>query len=133
MTAARGGHASAPVTSAPRSAKARTPPHRSRATRTCSLARRDGENSLENLSPLLLDRDAVEHVAAIDVHVLDHPPVHFAVGRQLYRGRRLAAVGGTARVREAEHVGATRHLSGDGDGVVALEAPLAKNNGSALC
>src|SRR6185437_13749691 len=69
------------------------------------LARSDRENLVEDLLALVRDRDAVDDVAAIDVHVLDHPAVGLIVGGELDRGGRLAAIGRAAAGGEAEDVG----------------------------
>ena len=84
-------------TSPRRSARARTRCRRSRALRTwlClpdATARISSKISLA----LVLDRHAVEDVAAIDVHVLDHALVHRRVGGELDRRHRLAAIGRAA-------------------------------------
>ena len=57
------------------------------------LARGHAQDKVENLPALFLDGDAIQHVAAIYVHVLDHASVHVAVGGELDRRRRLAAIG----------------------------------------
>jgi hypothetical protein len=62
---------------------------------------------------------AVEDVAAIDVHVLDHPLVHRRVGGELDRRRRLVAEAGAAAGREDHDIGTRRHLAGDRGRVVA--------------
>src|SRR6185312_4738743 len=83
------------------------------------FARSDRENLVEDLLALLGDRDAVDHVAAIDVHVLDHPAVGLVVGGELDRGRRLAAVSRAAAGGEAENVGAPGDLAGRRHRIVA--------------
>src|SRR6185437_16159434 len=75
------------------------------------FARSDRENLVEDLLALLGDRDAVDHVAAIDVHVLDHPAVGLVVGGELDRGRRLAAISRAAAGGETEDVGAAGDLA----------------------
>src|SRR6185437_725295 len=70
------------------------------------FTRSDRENFVEDLLALVSDRDAVDHVAAIDVHVLDHPAVGLVVGGELDRGRRLAAISRAAAGGETDDVGA---------------------------
>src|SRR6516165_129836 len=60
------------------------------------LARGDSEHLLEDLAPLLEHRHAFDDVAAIDVHVVDHAAIHFGIGGELDRRRRLAAIGRAA-------------------------------------
>src|SRR6185369_6844732 len=83
------------------------------------LAGGDAQDGGEDLRAFLLDGDAVEDVAAVDVHVALHAAVDVVVGGELDRGRGLAAVGRAAARREAEHVAAAGHLAGGRDGVVA--------------
>src|SRR5262245_14346784 len=80
--------------------------------------RGDAQYGVENLLPLGLDRDAVENVAAIDIHVVEHAAVNVVVGGELDRRRRLAAIGRAATRRKTEQVAATRHLARRRDGVV---------------
>src|SRR3984885_1524448 len=75
------------------------------------LARSNRENLVEYLLALVGDRDAVKDVAAIDVHVLDHPAIRVVVGGELDRRRRLAAVSRAAPGGEAEDVGAAGDLA----------------------
>src|SRR6202453_896274 len=75
------------------------------------LARSDRENLFEDLLALVGNRDAVKNVAAIDVHVFDHPAVRVIVGGKLDRRGWLAAVSRPASGGEAEDVGAAGDLS----------------------
>src|SRR5581483_822534 len=79
----------------------------------------DLQNVLENLPALVLDGDAVQHIAAIDVHVAGHALIDRRVGGKLDRGRGLAAIGRAAASGEAEDIGAARDLAGGRDGVIA--------------
>src|SRR6185369_1440636 len=70
------------------------------------------EHQLEDPLPHLGDRGlAVDDLAAVDVHVLFLPLPERRVGRELERRRRRTAVGRAAAGREADHVGAARHLA----------------------
>ena len=57
---------------------------------------------------LLFDGDAVEDVAAVDVHVVLHAAVGVVVGGELDRGRRLEAEGRAAAGGEGDDVAAAR-------------------------
>src|SRR5579862_3896739 len=83
------------------------------------LARGDSEYLVEYLATLLLYGDAVEDVAAIDVHVVDHPPIGVVIGGELDRRRRLAPVGGAATRGEGKDVGAPGDLTGRRNRIVA--------------
>src|SRR5581483_3537151 len=78
------------------------------------LPRGDAQDGVEDLLALGLDRDAVEDVAAIDVHVVHHAAIDVAVGGELDGGRRLAAIGRAAPRGEGQHVAAACHLAGGG-------------------
>src|SRR5262249_34421245 len=80
--------------------------------------RRPRHDLLEDLSPHLGQRRALEDDSAIDVHVLLHVAVHERVGGELDGGHGLAAEDGAAARGEADHVAAARHQTGDGHGVV---------------
>ncbi len=83
-----------------------------------ALAGGNLQQRLEDLAALLFQAHAVEHVAAIDVHVVDHAAVDVGVGGELQGRRRLAAVGGSAPRREGEDVAAAGNLSRRRDRVV---------------
>src|SRR5580698_3793742 len=75
------------------------------------LARGGLQHEIEDaLAALLHGFLAVEDGAAIDVHVVFHPLVHRGVGRELDRGRGLAAEHAAAASGKADHVGAARDL-----------------------
>src|SRR5579871_6037428 len=76
------------------------------------LARSDRKDLVEDFPALLRNRHAVDDVAAIDVHILDHPAVGVIVGGEFYRRRRFAAVSRAPTSGEAEHIGAARDLPG---------------------
>ena len=79
------------------------------------LARGDAQHQLKRAFAALLDRlVAIQHGAAIDVHVILDMSIHRRIGRQLDRGRRLAAEHRTAAEQEAVIrvlLGAIRKLS----------------------
>src|SRR3569832_3004989 len=78
-------------------------------------ARRDAQQIVEDLLAFLLDADvAARDRPAIDVDVVLHPRIDLAVGSQLDRRRRLAAIGGTAPGGERDHRGARCDLPGGG-------------------
>src|SRR3990167_1287100 len=84
------------------------------------LPRRRGKNEVEDAPAVLLDGLlAVDDGAAVDVHVVGHAPVERGIRRKLERRCGLAAEHAAAAGREAEHVGAARHLAGGRDWVVA--------------
>src|SRR5579871_845174 len=78
------------------------------------------EHQLEDPFAALLHRFlAVEDGAAIDVHVIFHPPEHRRVGGELDGRRGLAAKHAAAAGGEADEIGAARNLSCGRDRVVA--------------
>src|ERR1700733_731022 len=84
------------------------------------LARSRLEHQVENpLTALLYRLLAVEDGAAVDVHVVFHARVHGRVGRELDRGRRLAAEYAAAPGGEADEIGASGHLPRRRNRVVA--------------
>src|ERR1700735_5182638 len=71
------------------------------------------QHEVENaLAALLHGFLAVEDGAAVDVHVVFHAPVHRRIGRELDRGRGLAAKYAAASGREADQIGAAGALPG---------------------
>src|SRR3990172_2320291 len=82
------------------------------------LAGRDREDLFEDLLAELVEADAVEDFAGVDVHVRLLPGVELAVGRDLDRWGRLESEGGSSAGRERHEVAAARDLAGDGDGVI---------------
>src|SRR5262249_59623466 len=77
------------------------------------------EQGGEDLLPLGLDRYAIEDVAAVDVHVVQHAAIDVVVGGKLDRRGGLAAVGRAAPGREAQQVAAAGHLAGRRHRIVA--------------
>src|SRR5689334_25205272 len=83
------------------------------------LSGRHPQDRLEDLLALVFDRHAVEDIAAVDVHVVEHAAIDVVVGGELDGWRGLASVSRTATRREAQHVAAARHLARGSNRVVA--------------
>src|SRR5690349_14970405 len=79
------------------------------------LAGRNRNHLGENLSALLVDRDAIQNIAAVDVHVFFLALPGVVVGGKLDRRRRLEAERRTASRREGDHIAAGCDLAGDAD------------------
>src|SRR6516225_10805127 len=84
-----------------------------------AFARSHRDHLVKNLAALLLDGDAVEDVAAVDVHVLFLAAEGVVVGGELDRRRRLEAEGGPATGGEGDDVAARGDLAGDADRIIA--------------
>ena len=84
-----------------------------------ALAGGDPQQLGKDLAALFVDRDAVEDVAAVDVHVVDHAAVDVGIRGELHRGCGLRSEGRAAACREGNEIGAAGHLAGRGDGIVA--------------
>src|SRR5690606_14857253 len=79
----------------------------------------DRDDMFEDARTGLLDGlIAGDDTAAIDVHVFLHVLVHFGIRGDLDAGRRLEAGYRTATRGEADHIAATGHLPGHGNGVI---------------
>src|SRR5688572_30054881 len=84
------------------------------------FARRGLQDELEKSRSRLRHRlAAIDHRAAVEVHVLFLVNEERRIRRELERRRRLAAIGGAAPGCEADHVGAAGHLAGSRYRVVA--------------
>src|SRR5690606_17759130 len=77
------------------------------------------KDEIEDLPSLFLERNAVQDIAAVDVHVLPHLLVDVGIGGELDGGCRLAAEGGAPAGGETEDIGAARDLSSRRHRIVA--------------